>query len=983
MSLLIDKYSKKKDSFNISQSNEPRTLLIDKYSKKREIPTQEIPEEKPKRTLLDKIKGAGVQIGKFAVRTGVEAANLVSSTIDFVGDALARQQEKKIRKPSTIPLGPLSSIGIGKETERNKKLADDWKEYYNNGKFGMGRLTEKFKKSTENWRNLEFIKPSEEWTNASNKEKFTEKLPETVLNIGPGIVSSLGMFALNPTVGFVASTGSVADEIKTIAMDNGVSEKRAETLGLGTGLLVGFLDKIVPDEIFSPQQKKKFISSLAKKVLKTGLKEAATEIVQEDVQLLVEATIRDDITKDEVVTRNLMSGLGGLIGGVGADTMVTFVNGVKTGQIGGIDDDTEVEVKESVQQKERVLTAPVDLLVSHEGAPDTKQVELVKRQIEAVKTIEPIKVIREGEKYGIEDGKHRFQAYKELGIKDVPIELVKAPKSKSKQRVEQTPVNDTREKLFRGDTTKIPLEKMDTTKMFEAGKQEALSAFNNTPGLYFTDSIDNAKSYGENITTVSIKDEANIIDVNNAPKIISDSDIKNIVKSNPNIKEWATNWSENFDDAINQIVESVRQETDGNEFMKAIWADGGFNAEDFPKALKKLGIDGLKVQKDDVNHYVVYNKDVLTSDIDTKPKEVKIKRAELKEVSDKQIKNAKDIKSTKKVLKNIRSELSEAIVEGEGMAMVAQEQRSGVNIENINKLKRIYARTKAFQEGDIETIRASKHQDLIDTVIEDIQENHPEFDEEEAFDFALELPTKADENARTPTVRELEKKEKKLSKYLNQLKEQQKSLKIKEDTELSKEWQRAIAAQEKLIKIIRMQKRQMPVGQGKERLSRLQNRLKGTLETATVEQAEELGLTTYRQMNRKNQIAMATDYVSNNPEEAIRVIKGEIDPPDGVLQNSVYAALVNLGQEDTDIATQIATLTATKMGQEINILQEIMADNPVVKMQEVVKTRIEAYEKKRGVKIKDKVKNEVKKINKEIKAPDKTSWDNFLAQIRC
>jgi len=147
MSLLIDKYSKKKDSFNISQSNEPRTLLIDKYSKKREIPTQEIPEEKPKRTLLDKIKGAGVQIGKFAVRTGVEAANLVSSTIDFVGDALARQQEKKIRKPSTIPLGPLSSIGIGKETERNKKLADDWKEYYNNGKFGMGRLTEKFKKS--------------------------------------------------------------------------------------------------------------------------------------------------------------------------------------------------------------------------------------------------------------------------------------------------------------------------------------------------------------------------------------------------------------------------------------------------------------------------------------------------------------------------------------------------------------------------------------------------------------------------------------------------------------------------------------------------------------------------------------------------------------------------------------------------------------------------------------------------------------------
>lgn len=70
------------------------------------------------------------------------------------------------------------------------------------------------------------------------------------------------------------------------------------------------------------------------------------------------------------------------------------------------------------------LTAPSKLLVSHEGAPDLKTVAKYKAEIQAGKAIEPIKVIREGAKYGIEDGKHRFEAYRQLGIKDIPIEIV-------------------------------------------------------------------------------------------------------------------------------------------------------------------------------------------------------------------------------------------------------------------------------------------------------------------------------------------------------------------------------------------------------------------------------------------------------------------------------------------------------------------------------------------------------------------------------
>lgn len=74
--------------------------------------------------------------------------------------------------------------------------------------------------------------------------------------------------------------------------------------------------------------------------------------------------------------------------------------------------------------KTESITAKTNLLVSHEGAPDNIRVEEYKKMIQEGKPIEPIKVINEGEKYGIEDGKHRFEAYKQLGIKDVPIEIV-------------------------------------------------------------------------------------------------------------------------------------------------------------------------------------------------------------------------------------------------------------------------------------------------------------------------------------------------------------------------------------------------------------------------------------------------------------------------------------------------------------------------------------------------------------------------------
>ena len=183
--------------------------------------------------------------------------------------------------------------------------------------------------------------------------------------------------------------------------------------------------------------------------------------------------------------------------------------------------------------------------------------------------------------------------------------------------------------------------------------------------------------------------------------------------------------------------------------------------------------------------------------------------------------------------------------------------------------------------------------------------------------------------------------------------------------------------------VIRVPKRQLPVGEGKEKISRLQARIRGVLDSATVADAEELGLATFRQMNQDSNIAAAAEFVANNPEGALRVITGEMDPPNGVLTNSVLIALKLAGSEDTELGLKVASLTASRGGQELAILRKLQPDNPVTLMEDVVKTRIEAFEKRTGKKITDKVKQEVKKINAELKAPSARQWDSFLASIRC
>lgn len=73
-----------------------------------------------------------------------------------------------------------------------------------------------------------------------------------------------------------------------------------------------------------------------------------------------------------------------------------------------------------------VQAKPISLkrLTSYEGAPDKTRVNYYKQQILAGKPIKPVIAMKDSAgNLGIEDGKHRYQAYQELGIKRIPTKV--------------------------------------------------------------------------------------------------------------------------------------------------------------------------------------------------------------------------------------------------------------------------------------------------------------------------------------------------------------------------------------------------------------------------------------------------------------------------------------------------------------------------------------------------------------------------------
>lgn len=107
-----------------------------------------------------------------------------------------------------------------------------------------------------------------------------------------------------------------------------------------------------------------------------------------------------------------------------------IVNSISEEKVQKARENPEKVIKESIKNiPKEENKIDINKLTSYEGAPDNAQVEKYKKEIQEGKPIEPIVVMKDTDgKLGIEDGKHRYEAYKQLGYTEVPY-VVKENKS--------------------------------------------------------------------------------------------------------------------------------------------------------------------------------------------------------------------------------------------------------------------------------------------------------------------------------------------------------------------------------------------------------------------------------------------------------------------------------------------------------------------------------------------------------------------------
>lgn len=385
---------------------------------------------------------------------------------------------------------------------------------------------------------------------------------------------------------------------------------------------------------------------------------------------------------------------------------------------------------------------------------------------------------------------------------------------------------------------------------------------------------------------------------------------------------------------------------------------------------------------------------VTTKELATSPKALKqtknsksVPIAPKKEVSvvRKPVETIKTIKDVKRSLGSIQKEYQNLTEEAKAIATVTKEQRMGLDTNSIAKLKRVYASSSKFKEGDIETIRQSKSGPLVDRVIENVQEKFPDMSEQEAFDHALGLPNKSGETIKgSPEIKALKEKQKILSNYLEKLTAKQKEI---DTTAQLDEYQSVLKAQENLAKIVEVPRSQLPVGEGDFKANNLEARISGVkdmLKGATSEELDAFGLSGSNTAHNDQQLADAAKYVSLYQDDAIRVLRDEIPTPKGLLRNAILAAMVDLGNKDAALGVKLSGLFSKRYGQEIQILSQINPDSPVKLMSEIYNIREEEFKKKYPDKSPKKVKEKIaKEIKEKIKKPDKHDWAKFLDEIKC
>ncbi|MCR4337778.1 MAG: hypothetical protein NUV91_08250, partial [Candidatus Omnitrophica bacterium] len=303
----------------------------------------------PEPPLLKKI---GTTLAKFSAETSITFIDLGLKSESMLSDLAARHPGliTKLVNPA------LSSFTENLPEPIKDKGLEAWQTVINKG---SGKIIDNAQGELKKLQESQFLQPSFEYKNATLKEKLSTQLPETVLHLGPSVIGSLAWYLLGSGVGAGVQALAVADDIKGYARKDGMDENLSDVLGLSAGLTVGIIDKLGFDKVFgSKTLSDQFIKGFVLRLGKKAFIEGGTEVLQEDVQLAAEATVRDDITLDEVTERNVMSFLGGSLGGGVGSVIVDIFNGTKN------------QINKSAQQKEPPPKDPPSSFVTEKKPPE-------------------------------------------------------------------------------------------------------------------------------------------------------------------------------------------------------------------------------------------------------------------------------------------------------------------------------------------------------------------------------------------------------------------------------------------------------------------------------------------------------------------------------------------------------------------------------------------------------------------------------------
>lgn len=143
---------------------------------------------------------------------------------------------------------------------------------------------------------------------------------------------------------------------------------------------------------------------------------------------------------------------------------------------------------------------------------------------------------------------------------------------------------------------------------------------------------------------------------------------------------------------------------------------------------------------------------------------------------------------------------------------------------------------------------------------------------------------------------------------------------------------------------VKVPSRQLPVGDegGATRVSKLESRIvRDVSDPTNPKPLNPENAATYQAVTKKEQVAKAAKYVDENSDDAMAVLRGEKDAPEGLLDNAIALALAKKAElnGDSALAIRLASLRSTRAGQEISMLTEADPLGVVSQIEQIVKSR--------------------------------------------